>query len=152
MILSFLNRNSGAIQALGAILTVILAAGALIGVKLQIDAADRIQRTQSARDIYREFLNLSVTNPKFSQPDHCAISKSGDLGAYESYVGYLLYSAEQLLAVDADWQDVLRADLSVHAASICEMEDQDIRSHTPAVEALINEVREARCQQVKPCG
>ncbi len=152
MILSFLNRNSGAIQALAAMLTVILAAGALIGVKLQIDAADRIQRTQSARDIYREFLNLSVANPKFSQPDHCAISTSGDLGAYESYVGYLLYSAEQLLDVDADWHDVLRADLSVHAAAICELEDGEMRSHTQAVEALIKEVRDASCQQVKRCG
>lgn len=150
--LDYLNRNSGAIQALGAVLTVVLAAAALIGVKLQIDAADRIQRTQSARDIYREFLNLSVANPKFSQPDFCAISKTGDLGAYESYVGYLLYSAEQLLAVDQDWQDVLRADLAVHAEAVCAMEDEGVQGHTPAVEALIKDVRASHCQQAKACG
>jgi hypothetical protein len=152
MIMSFLNRNAGAIQALGAILTVVLAAAALIGVKVQIDAADRIQRAQSARDIYREFLSLSVANPKFSQPDYCAISKSGDLGAYESYVGYLLYSAEQLLAVDEGWRDVLRADLTVHAASVCALEEDEMRQHTPEVEALIKDVRDASCQQVKRCG
>jgi hypothetical protein len=58
--MEYLNRNSGAIQAVSALLTVVLAAGALVGVKWQIDAADQIQRAQSARDIYREYLNMAI--------------------------------------------------------------------------------------------
>ena len=149
--MAFLNRNAGAIQALGAILTVVLALAALIGVKVQIDAADRIQRAQSARDIYREFLNLSVANPKFSQPDFCVLTKGADAGAYESYVNYLLYSAEQLLAVDAEWEGVLRTDIEPHAALVCDMDDQDVAGHTDAVQALIDDVRKKNCAAVKAC-
>lgn len=150
--MEFFNRNSGAIQALSAVLTVVLALAALIGVKVQIDAADRIQRAQSARDIYREFLNLSVANPKFSQPDHCALIRSNDAGAYESYVNYLLYSAEQLLAVDTEWSDILKADLEPHAALVCDMEERDVESHTDAVRSLINDVRSTACTNPAPCG
>jgi len=149
--MEFLNRNSGAIQALGAIMTVLLALGALIGVKVQIDAADRIQRGQSARDIYREFLNLSVANPKFSQPDFCALRKSADYGAYESYVNYLLYSAEQLLSVDEEWRSVLASDLEPHAALVCEMDDRDVASHTGPVQNLLAQTRTQKCVNPTPC-
>jgi hypothetical protein len=150
--MEFLNRNAGAIQAIGAILTVVLALGALIGVKVQIDAADRIQRSQSARDIYREYLNLSIANPKFSQPDYCALHRSPDAAAYESYVSYLLYSAEQLLAVDGEWGSVLLTDLEPHAAFVCDMDERDVNTHTDAVQSLIIDLRQKACAKVTPCG
>lgn len=149
--MEFLNRNSGAIQAISAILTVLLALGALIGVKMQIDAADRIQRAQSARDIYREFLNLSVANPKFSDPAYCTIRKGGDYGAYESYVNYLLYTSEQLLSVDEEWKEVLKADLAPHTLAICEMEDAEVAGHTDEVQLLLKELRGRNCENPEPC-
>lgn len=149
--MEFLNRNAGAIQAISAILTVLLALGALIGVKVQIDAADRIQRAQSARDIYREFLNLSVANPKFSDPQYCAIRKSGDYGAYESYVNYLLYTSEQLLSVDDEWRDVLKADLAPHNLAICDMEEAEVNGHTDEVQSLLKELRSQSCENPEPC-
>jgi hypothetical protein len=149
--MDFLNRNAGAIQAIGAILTVLLALAALIGVKLQIDAADRIQKAQSAREIYREFLSLSISNPKFSQPDYCTISTSPDLGAYESYVGYLLYSAEQILAVDPDWRDVLQRELAPHLPLICDLDPTDLGGESPEVQALLADVRKSSCSQVQAC-
>lgn len=150
-IMDFLNRNAGAIQAISAILTVLLALAALVGVKVQIDAADRIQRAQSARDIYREFLNLSVANAKFADPQYCTIRKSGDFGAYESYVNYLLYTSEQLLSVDGEWKEVLKADLAPHVLTICDMDDAEVAGHTDEVQSLLKELRGQSCENPEPC-
>jgi hypothetical protein len=62
----------------------------LIGIKVQIDANARQQQEQSARDIYREFLNLSISKPEFADPDYCAIKGRSNAGAYENYVEYML--------------------------------------------------------------
>ena len=147
----FFNRNGAGIQAIAGVLTVVLALAALLGVKWQIDSADAIQRAQSARDIYREFLNLSVTNPSFAQPDYCAIAASDKLGAYESYVGYLLYAAEQNLAVSEDWRSVMLSEMTTHAAAICDIGKADFQLYTDNVGALIQEFQANRCAAVKIC-
>ena len=72
----WLESNSRALQALAGLITALLALLALIGVKWQIDASFDSQREQSARDIYREFLNLSISNPEFADPDYCALKAS----------------------------------------------------------------------------
>ena len=82
---------------------------------MQIDASARQQREQSARDIYREYLNLSIfQNPNFSNPDYCAIEGTANEGAYEDYVEYLLYTSEQVLAAMPDWEPTLSARLTPH--------------------------------------
>ena len=64
----WLDSRAKAIQALGVIVTMFAALAAVIGVKLQIDANARQQREQSAREIYREYLALSIARPPQLNP------------------------------------------------------------------------------------
>lgn len=118
-IIGWLDKHVSAIQAITAILTVSLAVLALVGVKLQIDATARLQREQSARDIYREFLNLSISKPEYTDPNYCAITGTPAEAAYESYVEYMLYTAEQSIAADPDWQSVFEPTMIAHRDYLC---------------------------------
>jgi len=52
----------------------VVAVAALVGIKLQLDATDHLQRTQIARDAYRAHLALATTHPDFARPaDGCAL-------------------------------------------------------------------------------
>lgn len=148
--LNFFNRNAGAIQALSAALTVVLALVALLGVKFQIDASERIQRTQSARDIYREFLNLSISRPEFAKPNYCAISGTAQEPAYETYVEYLLYTADQTIAVDPTWETVFFSTLRDHTQYVCTLED--LSDYSEDVQNLINRFHTKHCADIQPCG
>ncbi len=123
IVIRWLDKHVGAIQAVTAILTVSLALLALVGVKLQIDASARIAREQSARDIYREFLNLSINKPEFTDPDYCTIVGTPAEAAYESYVEYMLYTAEQSIAADPDWQSVFKPVMMTHRDYLCTISD-----------------------------
>ena len=147
--LAFFNRNAGAVQAIAAILTVVLAAGALLGVKLQINAAEKSQKEQSARDIYREFLSLSISKPEFADPDYCTLSATAQAPAYENYVEYLLYTAEQTIAVDATWHDTFVATLKPHATYLCSLKDSN--NYSENVQSLIGDFVKDNCAAVKQC-
>jgi hypothetical protein len=147
--LNALNRNSGAIQALAALLTVLLAAGALLGVKLQIDSADRIQREQSARDIYREYLNLAVNKPEFSSPDYCALAATPQAPAYEHFVEYVLYTAEQAISVDESWNATFAATLEDHSQYICQI--AGIEGYSDQVSEMLNTFKRDKCAGVTKC-
>lgn len=121
MLVGWLDRHGKAIQSVVGLLTLIIALGALVGVKLQMDASARLQREQSARDIYREYLSLSIANPDFSDPDYCTLAGSKREAAYASYVEYMLYTFEQTLDADPDWTPVFAESLSAHKDQICSM-------------------------------
>ena len=146
---SWLETNSKALQALAGIVTAILALMALIGVKWQIDASFETQREQSARDIYREFLNISISNPDFAKPDYCALKASPKAAAYEAYVDYMLYAAEQSLDMDPAMAAVFTGHMKAHAAFICEFEDTS--SYTASIASMVSEFRERKCAAVKAC-
>jgi hypothetical protein len=59
------DRHANGVQAIAAIMTAVIALSALIGAKFQIYASAKVQPAQSARDLYREFLQLSVSKPNF---------------------------------------------------------------------------------------
>ena len=82
----WIKANAAALEATGALLTAFVALAALIGVKLQIDAGERIQKAQAAREIYREYLNITIQNPKLSIAKYCTIDSAKDRAAYETYV------------------------------------------------------------------
>lgn len=149
--LGWFERNNKAISAISAVVTALLALAALIGVKVQIDGAARIQQEQSARDIYREYLNLSVQKPEFAAPDYCALAKSNQFPAYQAYVDYLLYTGEQVLSVDPDWSETIDASLKPHAAYLCDTENEESYPDTD-VEALVEKLRASECAKVKPCS
>jgi hypothetical protein len=145
----WLEKNNKSIQSLTAIITVLLTLGAIIGVKIQIDAGEKMQRAQSARDIYRESINLSIQNPKLALMDYCKLSKSEDIVAYESYVEYLLYTAEQVIQVDRDWEVTMEEALLEHTSYLCSK--KDFTTYSPDVVSLIEKIRAESCASAKPC-
>lgn len=149
--LAWLEKNEKPVKALMAIITALLALAALVGIKVQIDGAARIQREQSARDIYREYLNLSIQKPEFAAPDFCAIAKTNQLPAYQAYVDYLLYTGEQVLSVDAGWTETIDVSLKPHAAYLCDV-DEDETYPDSDVKALVDRLRASECAKVKPCS
>lgn len=149
--LGWFEKHSQAISAISAALTALLAFAAIIGVKVQIDGAARIQQEQSARDIYREFLNLSVQKPEFAAPDHCAIARSPQAAAYHAFVDYLLYTGEQAIAADPSWTATIEDALEPHAAYLCELDNTET-TPDPDIAALVARIRHTRCAAVSPCG
>ena len=141
--MQWLKRHTAALQAVAAIITAMAAVSALVGVKLQIDASAQLQREQSARDIYREFLNLSIARPEFADPDYCAIQGTDREGAYENYAEYMLYTAEQLLAASPQWQATITDHFAAHRELLCRPSDWS--DDSPAVKALVVRFRAAQC-------
>jgi hypothetical protein len=127
------------------------ALGALVFVPLQIAAADQTTREQSARDIYREFLNISIQRPELAAQDICALTSGREQAAYEAYVEYLLYTAEQVLDLNpADWEATIAARLDVHRPYLCQFTPDDLAAMTAPVTAMIGQLR-AHCASIPPC-
>jgi hypothetical protein len=131
-------------------LTVLLAVAALVGVKVQIDAADKLQRAQSARDIYREYLNLAINKPEFSQPDYCKITGTQQEAAYSHFVEYILYTAEQTIAIDEGWADTFSVTLADHKQYICMIDETS--GYAEPVATLISAFQAKSCQNLPACG
>lgn len=146
--LRFFKANAEALVAISAVVTGLAAVAAVIFVPLQLAEADRIQRTQTAREIYREFLNLTVRKPELATADYCAMTAPKDRAAYEAYISYLLYTAEQVLEAEPGWEPTMESWLSDHLPMICTMEGGFF---VPALEALVARVKTG-CAQVVPCG
>lgn len=144
---NWLDHNAKAIQALSAIATLLVAIAALIGVKVQIDASARLQQEQSARDIYREFLTLSIAQPKFAAPDFCAIVGTADEAAYNNYLDYLLYTSDQVLAARPDWATILSGHLGAHKEAMCG--ENDWSDEAPEVQHLVARFRAEHCVAFK---
>lgn len=118
--MNWLNRNAGAVEAGAAVLTAFIALGALFAIKYQLDASDRVQRAQSARDAYRSHLALASNKPEFADPqDACGLMKGGRSVSYEAFVDHLLYSAEQMLEVETGWQPTFIEALKPHSVYMC---------------------------------
>ncbi|MBN8646380.1 MAG: hypothetical protein J0L55_00390 [Caulobacterales bacterium] len=146
----WLQEHGQAIQSLTSVLTVLLALGALVGVKIQVDAAKKLQIEQSARDIYREYLALSINQPQYAKPNYCEIIDSPQEAAYENYVEYLIYTAEQGIKADKDWIPVFETELAKHSQYICSIKDWENLS--PDINFLIANVKNKTCAGVKPCA
>jgi hypothetical protein len=137
------DKHINAVQGIAALVTALIALSALIGVKAQIDAAARAQQEQSARDIYREFLSLSINKPEFSDPNYCVIKGSSQEAAYKNYVDYLLYTAEQMLSVAPQWESALIEHLGAHEHYLCSVSDWS--GYPDSVIALITKVKGKAC-------
>jgi multidrug efflux pump subunit AcrB len=146
-IMNWFDRHTKSFQAITGIVTMLIAVAALIGVKVQIDASARLQREQSARDIYREFLNLSINQSKFAAPDYCAIRGSPDEAGYENYVQYMLYTSEQVLTALPDWETTMADHLNDHKELLCS--ESDWSGDTPQAQRLINRFRAKKCRAFK---
>jgi hypothetical protein len=143
-----LQEYAPAIQAACAIITALLTLAAVVGVKLQIDASARQQREQSARDIYREYLNLSISRPELADPDYCKLMSGPQQEAYMSYVEYLIYTSEQLLASDPEWESGLSIRLNDHRQQLCQIEDWS--PYTPSVQGMMTRFQAKSCKTPFP--
>ncbi len=144
----WLERHARAFQSLGALVTAVVAVAALIGIKVQIDANTRVQQEQSARDIYREFLNLSIARPELADPDYCALQGTAVAGAYANYVEYMLYTADQLLAVSPDWEETMVEHATGHRAYLCAQSDWS--DDSPAIRAFMGRFQADQCGGIQP--
>lgn len=145
----WIRNNAEGVEALAAVATAVLALVAVIGVKWQIDASDRIQREQAAREIYREFLSLSVQQSKVAAASYCALSAKPDRAAYEHYIEYMLYTAEQVIEADPDWRKAMLDTMSPHEAYFCSRDEWT--TYSAEVQALISQTRKSSCEQVVTC-
>ncbi|WP_371223730.1 hypothetical protein [Roseovarius sp. 2305UL8-3] len=123
---------------------------ALVGVKLQIDSATELADQHSAREIYRGFLQLSIENPQHAQPQSCTGITGPDNPGYEAYLDYLLYTAEQVIALDPAWDPVMENWLQRHSRQLCSIDDLGV--DTPQVAALITRLRDQHCADAPVCN
>jgi uncharacterized protein YciU (UPF0263 family) len=131
----WLIRNSEALQAVGAMATAFAAVTAVIVIPYQVSQADRIQRDQTAREIYREFLNLTVQKPELANADFCAMTDANQTTAYAAYVEYLLYTSEQMIDTSSDWRTPMASYLEDHMAYLCSQGIWDAQS--PDIKDLV---------------
>jgi hypothetical protein len=74
-----------------------------------MDASERMQLEQSARDTYRSHLALAVVHPTYAQPlNGCELMTSSQGASYQDFVDHLLYSAEQMLVTAKGWESTFR--------------------------------------------
>ena len=148
--MSWLSRNAPHIEAVAATVTAIVAIAAVIGVKIQLDAADDLQKAQSARDAYRAHLSLAVANPAFAQPDVCRILAGPQAGSYAAFVDHLLYSAEQMLDASDGWDATFTDQLTPHSDYLCS--NGGPIGETEDTIRLLTEFRAAECPATPTCG
>lgn len=148
--MNWLSKHAQALQALGALMTVLIAIAALIGVKWQIDSAARIAQAQTAREFYRDYVALSLAQPKFANPAACPEFSNDETTSYEYYVEYLLYTAEQVIEADPDWAGTFESEFESHLSYICTITDG--AGYTPAVAALIAGIRQDACRSRPDCA
>lgn len=148
--MSWLSRHAPGVEAGAAIVTACVAVAALIGVKWQLDEADRLSALQSAREAYRSHLALAVSAPQFAAPrDGCALLASDQAGAYRAFVDHLLYAAEQMLDVEQGWEPTFQAQLEQHGDYICSADAP--QGETGKVQAVVQGVRRMSCPARRPC-
>lgn len=145
---NWLTRNAEPLQAVGAIATAFAALTALIVIPYQVAQADRIQRDQTAREIYREFLNLTVQKPELANADYCALKGTNQSTAYAAYVEYLLYTAEQMVDTSPDWRGPMVGYLGDHMTYLCSPEVWDAQGDVRALVANLGLV----CMPEHRCG
>lgn len=146
---NWLVRNAEPLQAVGAIATAFAALTALVVIPYQVAQADRIQRDQTAREIYREFLNLTVQKPELANANYCALTDPKEQTAYSAYVDYLLYTAEQMIDTSADWKAPMASYLADHMSYICSAGVWDAQSDD--IKDLVAELA-LTCEAQHQCG
>lgn len=148
--MNWLSRNAQSIEAVAAAITAIAAVAALIGIQVQLDGADRVQRMQSAREAYRSHLALAAASPLFAQPkDACELIASDQGGAYAAFVDHLLYSAEQMLAVSEGWDRTFLGELDNHRDYLCSQGAP--QGETVDTERLLAQFRKTACDAAPSC-
>jgi len=148
--MTWMSRHAPSIEAVAATVTALVAVGALVGVTVQLDAAERVQKEQSAREAYRAHLALAASMPQFARPmDVCALIASQDGGAYIAFVDHLLYSAEQMLAVAEGWETTFLDQIGPHRDYFCSV--QRPVGDTDETALMLSRVQQSSCPAEPTC-
>lgn len=148
--MNWLSRNAASVEAVAAIITALVAVAALIAIPLQIRANEKVQSEQSAREIYREFVALSVQKPELADPDTCALRNDPrKLTSYGFYVEYMLYTAEQVVEIDASWAPVMAEYFEAHEDFICSK--TDLSAYSSNLARLMDAFQNAGCTAPVSC-
>jgi hypothetical protein len=146
----WLRHNVEPLQGMGAIVTALAAMTALVVIPLQIRAADNIQMRQTARDMYRGFLQLTLERPALANSDFCTATLPDEAIAYSAYMEYMLYTGEQLMiTAPEDWASTLQGLMEGHANYFCAQTDWS--GYHLAIQELILTVK-ADCPSPPECG
>src|SRR5712691_9342540 len=105
-----IGNKAQIVSATAAILSFLIACAALVFVWFQIANNREISREATARQIFRQHLELGIRNPSLSLPDIQAIEERGSKGTaqYGHFVTHLLFTCEEILAAfpgDKGWED-----------------------------------------------
>jgi hypothetical protein len=148
--MSWINRHAPAVEACAAAITACVAVAALIGVKIQLDEAERLLTAAAARDAYRGHLALAVTQPGFAAPlNTCSMLENETATSYVAFVDHLLYSVELMLVSETGWDPVFLDLLAPHTDYICSAAGPV--GDTPEVRALLLQFRATSCPATPVC-
>ncbi|MGR3491718.1 MAG: hypothetical protein ACU0DW_06630 [Shimia sp.] len=144
----WLDRHAQALQALGALVTGLVAVAALFGAVLQIQAQDRIAQAATAHGLYKDFLALGIDQQELATPGTCPAFSPAKQAAYEAYLEYLFFTAEQVTTMDDSFAPVFEDALTRHLDTICTV---DWSGYTPEVDALLARVEAQYCADRPAC-
>jgi len=126
------------------IVSALVAVAALVGIYWQVQTNLLSSRENSAREIYRAYLQLSVQNPELAQADIENLNSTTELARYGWLVSYLLYTCEQILVDfprDPEWRRACLSQMSYHASYICKsVLGGEINQYEPVIRDLILEI------------
>lgn len=87
------------------------------------------------------WLIISIQRSELTSGAYCSLTEPVVRAAHESYVDYLLYTAEQVLDLNAaDWEAAIDARLRSHASYLCTFQDNDLNALTPTVAGLVRQI------------
>jgi len=129
----------------------LVAVAALIGVKIQLDENERIQRATTAREAYLGHLNLATNRPDFAEPqDVCTLLQSDKSASYLAFLDHLFYSAELMLEAEDGWEPIFIDRLEPHSQLMCSALAP--AGDTNAMSKMIRDFQAAECSDVPACS
>ncbi len=148
--MSWIKRNAETVTAIGTAITALVAVLALAGVKLQIDATQQLHDTQAGKEIYREFLSLSIKNPELARPGDCPNFTPDRAISYDFFVEHLLFTAEEAVLFDENLALSFENLLSNHGYAICG--EAAWTGYTEDVNQMISRTQKRICPEYPTCS
>jgi hypothetical protein len=116
-------------------------------VSLMRQQADRA----NARAAYMAYSQAALLFPEYAEPKLANIKKNPlKFVQYKSYVSYMLFAYDEILAVESDspeWLASLKADLRDHAALLCQENRRDYYAmYDPRMREIIDDFKVLTCR------
>ncbi|MBV8793284.1 MAG: hypothetical protein JO237_14685 [Pseudolabrys sp.] len=114
---------------LSQVVSAVAAAGALAFVAYQVSLIEVNTRKSSARSVYQNYVNASLSHPEYLKPaDYAAIKRDPvKFEQYKFYVAQMLFAYDEMIAAagEKSWISSFTYELPDHAALICDLKASD---------------------------